>query len=92
MEMEMQNEKVLLKPSSRVNMRNGVYLPETSDKMTIGPFTDIGEVISIGKLSPIDLKKGQKVLYDKVLGYEFDYEGEKYFMASSYDILAVLDS
>ncbi len=89
--MEMLNEKVLLIPSTRKTMKNGIFLPDNLDKMTIGVFADIGEIVSVGKLSPINIKKGQKVIFDKTLGYEFVFENKKFFMASSYDILAIIE-
>ncbi len=89
--MEVLNEKVLITPSTRKNIKNGIFLPETSDKLTIGPFADMGEVVSVGELSPFNIKKGDKVIYDKTLGYEFLEKEKKYFVASTYDILAIIE-
>ena len=58
----------------------------------------IGIVIAVGpgktedgKLVPIELKEGQKVIFKKYSGTEVSYEKKEYLLISAADILAVVE-
>ena len=72
----------------------GIYLPETAKEkpqiglvMAVGP----GEIGKDGKLKPMSVKVGQKVMYKKWGGDEVKSNGEEYMMVKQSDILAILE-
>jgi chaperonin GroES len=70
-----------------------LYIPDTAKEKPMQ-----GEVLAVGKgkikkdgarQEPV-VKKGDRILFGKWSGEEFEYEGEKFLMLSEEDILAVL--
>ena len=58
----------------------------------------MGKVVAVGpgktedgKLIPIELKKGEKVIYKKYSGTDVTYKKEDYLLISADDILAVVE-
>ncbi|MBI4861178.1 MAG: co-chaperone GroES [Candidatus Riflebacteria bacterium] len=87
-------EHVIVKPSEHEEKtKGGVYLPDTADKDK--PFQ--GEVMAVGqgklteegKRLPMEVKKGDKVIFSKYAGTEVKLEGEKYLILKEDDILAI---
>jgi len=72
----------------------GIFIPETAKEKP-----QKGEVIAVGngkkteegKILPVDVKKGDKVLFGKYAGTEIKTEGEEYLMMREEDILAVIN-
>ena len=60
--------------------------PQIAEVIAVGP----GEMID-GKLSPMDVKKGDKVVLNKYSGTEVKFEGEDYIIVRQEDILAVVE-
>ena len=50
-----------------------------------------GKIGDDGKLIPMDVKKGDKILYGKYSGTEIKIEGEEYLIMHQEDILGLLD-
>jgi len=82
-----------LKPEQKT--KAGILLPETADKekseqgkvIAIGP----GKRNSQGKLIPLGVKPGQKVLFTKYGPNEIKINGKEYLIAKEEDILAILE-
>lgn len=71
-----------------------LVIPDTAqDKPNRGTVVSVGEgrIGSDGKLRPIKLKKGEKVLFSKYAGNEFRLGETQYIILSYDDILVVLD-
>ena len=51
---------------------------------------DEGKITEDGKVLPLDVKVGDKVLFGKYAGTEVKVEGEDFLILSSRDVLAVL--
>jgi chaperonin GroES len=73
-------------------MRGGLYIPDTAKEKP-----QQGEIISIGpgkyedgKLVPMSVKVGDKVLYGKYSGTEVTIDGENYLILRESDVLAVI--
>ena len=73
--------------------RSGIYLPDTSTEkpvegtvIAVGP----GRRLDSGKLAPVEVEVGQKVLYAKWAGTEFKIDDKEYLIFSDTDILAVI--
>lgn len=72
----------------------GIVIPDSAstEKPTRGEvcFVGNGEVLSDGKLRPLDVKVGDKVLFGKYSGTEVKIDGEEYVIMREEDILAVV--
>jgi chaperonin GroES len=72
----------------------GLYIPETAKEKP-----QRGEIIAVGngkktedgKVLPLDVKVGDKVLFGKYAGTEIKVEGEELLMMREDDILAVVE-
>jgi chaperonin GroES len=88
-------DRVLVEPIEREEMTaSGIYVPETAKErpqegivVAVGP----GRKDDEGKLIPMDVKKGDRVLYAKYGGTEVKLEEKKYLILKETDILAILD-
>jgi chaperonin GroES len=88
-------DRVVIKPAPRDEMtKSGIVLPDTSKEkpqegtvLAVGP----GKTLDDGKREPIDVKKGDKVLYAKYAGTEFKIDGEDLLIVSQKDILAIVE-
>ena len=88
-------DRVLVEPIEREEMTaSGIYVPETAKErpqegvvVAVGP----GRKDDDGKLIPMDVKKGDRVLYAKYGGTEVKLEDKKYLILKETDILAILD-
>ncbi len=73
-------------------MRGGLYIPDTAKEKP-----QQGEIIAVGpgkyedgKLVPMGVKVGDKVLYGKYSGTEVTIDNEQYLILRESDILAVI--
>ena len=74
--------------------KTGIYLPDTVDKerpeqgkiVAVGP----GKLSDEGKRLPMNVKKGDMVLFTKYGPNEIKVDGKEYLIAREEDILAVL--
>jgi chaperonin GroES len=88
-------EKVLIRrleePEQKVG---GIIIPDTAKEkpqqgevIAVGP----GRVDKEGKRVPIEVKKGQKVLFGKYSGTEISIGDQEYLFVDSDDIMAILE-
>ena len=85
-------DRILVKPAEREEQtKSGIFLPDTAQEnpqegtiIEVGP----GRTADDGKHIPMDLKKGDLVLYAKYGGTEIKEEGEEYLLLTERDILA----
>lgn len=88
-------DRVVIQPTPREEMtKTGIVLPDTSKEkpqegtiISAGP----GRLNDEGIREPMDVKKGDKVLYAKYAGTEFKIDGAEYLIVSQKDILAVVE-
>jgi len=72
----------------------GIFIPETAKEKP-----QRGEVVAVGngkktedgKVLPMDVKKGDKVLFGKYAGTEVKIDGEEYLIMREDDILGVIE-
>jgi chaperonin GroES len=72
----------------------GIFIPETAKEKP-----QKGEVIAVGngkktedgKVVPIDVKAGDKVLFGKYAGTEIKIEGEEFLIMREDDILGIME-
>jgi len=61
--------------------------PQQGEVVATGP----GSVDKNGKRIPLEVKKGQKVLFGKYSGTEMTVDGEEYLFIDADDIMAILE-
>ncbi|MDD3497996.1 MAG: co-chaperone GroES [Candidatus Moranbacteria bacterium] len=77
-----------IKESEKTKTEAGIYLPESAEGMNERP--QIGKVVEVGESNKIQVKKGQKVIYNKYSGTEIKLDGKDFLIVKSDDILAVI--
>jgi chaperonin GroES len=87
-------DKIVVKPLERQEMtKSGIYIPETVKEKP-----QEGEVLAVGlgkyidgKLVPLDVKVGDKVLFSKYGGDEIKIDDQELKIISESDILAIIE-
>jgi chaperonin GroES len=85
---------VVKRAESETKSAGGIIIPDTA-----GEKPSQGEIIAVGpggrdeagKLIPIDLKKGDKVLFGKWSGTEVKIDGKELLIMKESDIMGVLE-
>ncbi len=75
-------------------VRSGLIIPDTAkEKPQEGEIIAAGKgkVGEDGKLIPMDVKPGDKILYGKYSGTEIKIEGEEYLIMHQDDILGIVE-
>ena len=88
-------DRVLIEPISQESKtKSGIVIPDTTDKerpeqgkiIAIGP----GRIDSNGKRIPMNVKKGDVVLFTKYGPNEIKINNKEYLIAKEEDILAII--
>lgn len=72
----------------------GIIIPDTAkEKPQRGEIvaTGKGRVTEEGKVTPLDVKIGDKILFGKYSGTELKLNGEEYLMMKEEDILGIMN-
>ncbi len=89
------HDRVLVKRfNEEERSKGGIIIPDTAKEKPIQ-----GEIIAVGqgrigedgKVRPLDVKKGDRVLFGKYSGTEIKIDGEEFLMMREEDILGVLN-
>ncbi|MDD5449947.1 MAG: co-chaperone GroES [Candidatus Omnitrophica bacterium] len=87
-------DRVLIKPlEAQEKTKGGIVLPDTAkEKPQEGKVIAVGKgrVSEAGKITPLEVKAGDKVLYGKYSGTEITVEGDEYLIVKEDDILAIV--
>jgi chaperonin GroES len=86
-------DRVVIKPlEESETMRGGLYIPDTAKEKP-----QQGEIVAVcpgkyedGKLVPMGVKVGDKVLYGKYSGTEVTLDGDQVLILRESDVLAVI--
>lgn len=73
--------------------KGGLFLPDTAkEKPQEGKVISVGtgKRLKSGKVVPLSVKKGDKILFSKYSGNEVKIENEEYLIVSEKDILAII--
>ena len=73
--------------------KGGIIIPDTAKEKPIQGeviAAGTGRVTEDGKVRPLEVKKGDKVLYGKYSGTEIKIEGEDFLMMREEDILGII--
>jgi len=89
------HDRVVVKRlDSETKTTGGIIIPDTAaEKPQQGEVTAVGPGArdDAGKLVPIDLKKGDRVLFGKWSGTEVKIDGQELLIMKESDIMGVLD-
>ncbi len=78
---------------SEEKTKSGIVLPDTAkEKPQKGKVVAVGSgrMLDSGKKVPLEVKKGDIIIFSKYAGTEVKLEEEKYLILSENDILAIL--
>ena len=88
------SDRIIIKPApAEEKTKGGIILPDTAKEKPV-----IGEVVAVGpgrksddgKLVPLEIKVGDKVLYGKYSGTEVTIDGQEYLIMRESDIFAIV--
>lgn len=75
--------------------KGGIFLPQSSDKESPdqGMVVEVGSgrTTSSGKLIEMEVKKGDRVVFNKYGHHEIEVDGKEYIVLKQEDVLAVID-
>ena len=89
------HDRVLLKPVEQdAKTKGGIIIPDTAKEKPVE-----GKVVAVGpgardengKLRPLDLKVGDRVLYGKWSGTEVKVDGEDLLIVKESDVMGVIE-
>jgi len=87
-------DRILLKPlEAQDKTKGGIILPDNAkEKPQEGEVIAVGKgkVLESGKVEPLEVKVGDKVLYGKYSGTEIKVNGEDYLIVRDEDVLAII--
>ena len=88
-------DRVLVKPIEDTEVeKGGIIIPDTAkEKPQEGKVIAVGKgkVLEDGKVQPLDVKKGNRVLFSKYSGTEVNIEGEEHLIIREDDVLGVIE-
>ncbi len=87
-------DRVLVKPlEAEEKTKGGIVLPDSAkEKPQEGKVIAVGtgRTLEDGKIVPLELKEGDKVLFSKYGGTEVQLDGEEHLIMKEEDILALI--
>ena len=75
--------------------KGGIILPDTAkEEKTEGKVVSIGggKVLESGKIQPLEVKKGDRVIFGKYTGDEILIDGKKHKILKESEVLAVYEA
>lgn len=89
-------DRVVVRPiEENETMKGGIIIPDTAkEKPMQGEIVEVGpgRTTDDGNKTPLEVKKGDKVLYGKYSGTEVSISGEDYLIMRESDIFAVIQN
>ena len=88
------HDRILVKRlEGEAKTKGGIIIPDTAKEkpqeglvIAAGP----GKVNEDGKVTPMDVKKGDKILFGKYSGTEITLEGDEHLIIREEDVLAII--
>ena len=88
-------DRVLVKRiESEQKSAGGIIIPDTAQEKTqIGIVEAVGEgkLLADGKIRPLNVKVGDKVLFGKYSGTEFKFDGQEYLISREEELLGIIE-
>ena len=94
MKMKPLDDRVVVKPLEAEEVKKGgIIIPDTAKEkpqegevVAVGP----GRMSDTGKRIPVEVKKGDRILFGKYSGTEVTVNGKEYLIMRESDILAII--
>ncbi len=88
-------DRILIRPlEAEEKTKGGIIVPDTAkEKPQEGKVVAVGKgkMLESGKIEPVEVKVGDKVLYGKYSGTEIKLNGEEHLIVKEEDILAIVE-
>jgi chaperonin GroES len=91
----LQDRVIVQRVEEEQKTKGGIIIPDTAkEKPQEGKVVAVGKgkVNDDGKLIPLDVKVGDRILFGKYSGSEVKMEGEEYLIMREDDILGVIEA
>ena len=89
------HDRILVKRVDEVTTtKGGIIIPDTAkEKPAEGKVISVGngKVGEDGKKIPLDIKKGDRILFGKYSGSEVKIEGDEYLIMREDDVLGIIE-
>ena len=85
---------LVLRSPEEANTAGGLFIPDNAKEkpqQATVVATGKGKILEDGKVVPLEVKKGDKVLFSKYSGTELKFEGKEYLMIREEDVLGILN-
>lgn len=87
-------DRVLIRRVEEEKTKGGIIIPDTAKEKPME-----GEIIAVGKgktaedgkIQPLEVKKGDRVLFSKYAGTDIKIEGEEHLIMREEDIVGVIE-
>jgi chaperonin GroES len=90
----LQDRIIVKRLAEEEKTKGGIIIPDTAkEKPLEGQVIAVGNgrILEDGKVRPLDVKKGDKVLFGKYAGTEIKIDGTEHLILREEDILAVIE-
>jgi chaperonin GroES len=89
------NDRILVKRLEAEEItKGGIVLPETAKEkpkegevIAVGP----GKLLESGKRQSLELKKGDKIIFESYAGTEIKVDGKEYLLMKEDDVLGIVE-
>ena len=91
----LQDRIIVKRVQEEEKTKGGIIIPDTAkEKPSEGKVIAVGngKVQEDGKVRPLDVKAGDRILFGKYSGSEIKIEGEEHLLMREEDILGVIES
>ncbi len=90
----LQDRIIVKRVQEEEKTKGGIIIPDTAKEKPIEGkvlAAGNGKVLEDGKVRPLDVKAGDRVLFSKYAGTEIKIEGEEHLIMREEDILGVIE-
>ncbi len=90
----LQDRVIVKRVEEEEKTKGGIIIPDTAKEKPIEGkviAAGNGKVLEDGKVRPLDVKAGDRVLFSKYAGTEIKIEGEEHLIMREEDILGVIE-
>ncbi len=91
----LQDRIIVKRVQEEEKTKGGIIIPDTAKEKPIEGkviAAGNGKVLEDGKVRPLDVKAGDRILFSKYAGTEVKIEGEEHLIMREEDILGVIES
>ena len=90
----LQDRILVQRMEEETTTKGGIIIPDTAkEKPAEGKVVSVGngKIGDDGKRIPLEIKKGDRILFGKYSGTEVKIEGEEYLIMSEGDVLGIIE-